>query len=130
MAKSLLGQHLAANNAADGYGKYGCAESLNAVWTRCFGHPIGGGASTALMLQSLKNTNRFVEIPFMEARPGDIIIAATNTSTKYPAAQGKVNIMSNSSETTAWTANYTKETWKAYFNNVMGFPTRAFRPIA
>lgn len=132
-AKGLIGQKLAANNAADNYGVYGCAESVNAVWMKTFGRPIGGGASTALMLVALENKDRFDEVPFAQAGPGDVVIAATGTSTKYPQAHGHTGIlgqtwiMSNSSETTEWTANYTPDMWEKYFDNIMGFKTRCFR---
>lgn len=134
VAKGLLGRHLSAENAADGYGKYGCAESLNSVWVHCFGHPLGGGASTQLMLQSLEDTKRFEELTWDQIEPGCVIMCATGTSTKNPAAHGhvalsgKVQFMSNSSETGEWTANYDRDSWKAYFETYLGFKTRVFKP--
>lgn len=133
VAKGLIGQRLVLDNASDNYGVFGCAESLNAVWTKCFGHPLGGGLSTALMLSALQDTTRFIEVSFDEAAPGDVIISATGTSTKYPTAHGHVGlmgvrwIMSNSSESGTWEANYVPEGWTQYFAISMGFPTRCFR---
>lgn len=135
VAHDLIGQRLAADDAADDYGVYGCAESVNAVFTRAFGGPIGGGASTTLMLEVLENDKRFGEIPFAEVKPGDIIMFATGSSKIYPQAHGHVLIagktwcMSNDSETATFEANYTYPGLHTYFVQLMGFPPRCFRVL-
>lgn len=134
-AYSLIGKNLTADDVADGYGVYGCAESVNAVFTKAFGGPIGGGASTALMLRVLASDKRFEEILLADVLPGDVIIFGTGTSGIYPQAHGHVLIagktwcMSNNSENPGWTANYTYPGLKAYFIDAMGFPPRCFRVL-
>jgi len=135
MAKSLIGQHLAANDETDNFGMFGCAESVNAVWVKTFGHQLGGGASTALMLLTLMDTKRFQEITWDAIEPGCVVICATGTSKTKPNAHGhvaitgKVQFMSNSSETGTWQANYDRCSWKAYFEGYLGFTSRVFKPI-
>lgn len=134
VSKSLLGSHLSAENEADGYGKFGCAESVNSVWQKTFNHPLGGGASTAEMLKSLEDTNRFDEISLDDVEAGCVVMCATGTSLKYPyahghvAISGRIQFMSNSSETGQWTANYDRKSWEAYFEGYLGFKTRVFKP--
>lgn len=131
-AKGLLGQVLAANDAADDYGMYGCAETVNAVFTRAFGGPVGGDASTALMLIVLERDARFTECSEAEATPGTIAICATGTSTFGPQLHGHVAIrginwyMSNDSETATLEANYPVSGWVPAFA-ARGFTTRYFR---
>lgn len=135
VSKSLLGQVVCANDANDGYGMYGCAESVNAVFDKAFGGPIGGGASTALMLQVLETDKRFKEVEPSQTLPGDIIIFATGTSRLYPQAHGHVLIagenwdMSNDSETATFEANFTRAGALTYFVSCMGFPERIFRVL-
>lgn len=132
-AKGLLGQILAADNAADGYGMYGCAESVNAVAVRALGHAIGGGASVAAMYTILLDTSRFTPIANVtEALPGDICICVTGTSTLGTNLHGHVGVvgvtwnMSNDSETATWEANYTRTSWETSFA-ARGFTTHYFR---
>lgn len=132
-AKALLGQHVIVLDASNQFGYLGCAQSVNAVVKKALGFEIGGGASTALMYSVLKDATKYMQVPYDEALPGDIVIDATGTSVKYPQAHGHVGvmgvrwIMSNSSETGTWEANYVKEDWPKYFTNIMGFPTRVYR---
>ena len=133
-AKGLIGQVLNADNAADDYGMYGCAESVNKCFSRAFGGPIGGGASTSAMLQVLESDPRFQEVQEGNQLPGDICMDATGTSTFGPQAHGHVGIcgytwyMSNDSETATWEANYTAAMWKSSFA-ARGFTTRYFRVL-
>jgi len=133
-AKGLIGQVLCGDNAADGYGIFGCAESVNYVFKRAFGGPIGGGASTGAMLNVLETDSRFKEIPEGQQLPGDIAMCATGTSTLGPQAHGHVAIvgytwyMSNDSETATWEANYTHDMWVQSFA-ARGFVTRYFRVL-
>lgn len=131
-AKGLLGQVLDADDAADDYGVYGCAETVNAVFSRAFGGPIGGGASTELMLGILITDKRFQECTEAEATPGTIAICATGTSTFGTQLHGHVAIrgitwyMSNDSETATFEANYPLGGWVPAFA-ARGFTTRYFR---
>lgn len=132
MAASLLGQVLGSDNAADGYGAFACAESVNAVAMKAFGKPIGGGASTSAMLAALYDTTRFVEV--LGPLPGDIIICATGTSIYGANFHGhvgivaKYGILSNNSEDGKFEEDYTLETWKESFT-ARGFPTHFFRML-
>lgn len=131
-AKSLLGRVLAADNAADGYGMYGCAESVNKVAQIALGRPIGGGASTADMYTALKDTTRFQEVSTPLA--GDICICPTGTSNLGASLHGHVGVvgvtwnMSNDSETATWQANYTRQMWEQSFA-ARGFTTHYFRVL-
>ena len=134
-AKSLLGKILAADNASDGYGMFGCAESVNKVAQIALGAPIGGGASTAAMYTALQDTTRFKPIlSVSEALAGDICICPTGQSTLGANLHGHVGIvgntwnMSNDSETATWEANYTRASWEASFA-ARGFTTHYFRPL-
>lgn len=131
-AKGLIGQILAADNAADGYGMYGCAESVNAAALRALGHAIGGGASTAAMYTALLDTTRFQRVT--QPLPGDIVICPTGQSTLGATLHGHVGItgvtwyMSNDSETAKWEANYTRAMWEQSFA-ARGFTTHYFRVL-
>lgn len=128
-AKGLLGQVLAADDAADDYGVYGCAESVNAVALRALGKAIGGGASVALMWEALQDTARFQKSA--TPRPGGICICVTGQSTLGAQLHGHVGIpgitwfMSNDSETATWEANYTQAMWEQSFA-ARGFTTHYF----
>lgn len=134
-AKSLLGQHVIPLMAVTDFGALGCAASVNAVVKQAVGEEVGGGASTALMLAFLMDEKRFESIAFDAALPGDVLICATGKSSYYPQAHGHVSvcgkqwIMSNDSETGRWEANYTYATWKAHFQDQMGFPLQVFRML-
>ena len=131
-AKSLLGQVVCADNAADGYGMFGCAESVNKVATIALGAPIGGGASTAAMYAVLQDTTRFQEVT--EPLAGDICICPTGQSTMGAQLHGHVGIvgntwnMSNDSETATWEANYLRTAWEPSFL-ARGFVTHYFRVL-
>lgn len=133
-AKALLGKVLAADNASDGYGMFGCAESVNKVAQIALGKPIGGAASTAAMFTALHNTTRFVPIESDKTLPGDICICPTGQSTFGVQLHGHVGIvgnlwnMSNDSETATWEANYKRDSWEPSFA-ARGFTTYYFRVI-
>lgn len=133
VAKSLIGQHVIPLDASTEFGKLGCAASVNAVWTKTFGRPIGGGASTAEMLPFLEDATRFLEVPFSNIEPGCVVICATGTSKRGPSVHGHVSIagkiqfMSNSSETGTWQANFDRASWIAYYEDYLRFRTRVFK---
>lgn len=131
-AKACLGKSLVVNNATDGYGTLGCAESVNRVFSRALGNPVGGQYSTNLMYQSLKDTSRFDSIPFDEAIGGDVCISPTgygyNKGTHgHVGIFGNFGIMSNNSEDGIWSESYTKAQWKHIYGVTLGFPLLAFR---
>lgn len=110
----------------------GCAVSVNAVYQKAFGKPIGGGASTAALYQVLQTDARFARVD--EALPGDIIISPTGTSTKgaphgHVGIVGYHGIMSNNSLNGLWSEVYTLETWNSYYATYLGFPVCFFRCV-
>lgn len=135
VAKSLIGTHVITLDASTDFGKLGCAASVNSVYKKAFGVDIGGGASTADMLPFLKDQTKFEQVTFDQMTPGCIIMCATGTSGIFPTNHGHVGvagqkwIMSNSSETGTWEANYTIPGWKSYFGDTMGFPILVFKPL-
>lgn len=132
-ARALLGQRVIPLTELNKFGFLGCAQHLNAVYKRALGVEIGGGASTALMDSALKDKTRFTQISIEEALPGDIVMYATGTSTKYPQAHGHVLLMgkrwcmANSSESATWEASYTVDGMRSYFEGIMGFPPHVYR---
>lgn len=118
--------------------EYGCAISLNMLALKAWGRQIGGGASTALLLQDLI-IGPFREIDESKERvePGDIIMSATGTSTiKNPPIPnghvgviGSYGIMSNNSNNGLWQEVYTLASWKQRYEIEGKYPTRIFRRI-
>lgn len=118
----------------------GCAISVNMLFEKTFPSlgQIGGGTSTYGLLQALIKSPYFIEITEMQALPGDIIMAATGTSTLNgtPISNGHVgimaekqNIMSNESATGLWTQNYTLPSFIQHYQVEGGYPVRFFRPV-
>lgn len=114
--------------------EYGCAISLNMLSLRAFGHQIGGGASTTLLLKDLViQPHNYTEV--REPLPGDIIISATGTSIKpnpaipngHVGVVGQFGIMSNNSDDGLWSEAYTLASWDTRYRAAGGFPTRFFR---
>lgn len=110
----------------------GCASALNNVFKAQFGTFIGGGAATAGMFNVLKTDPRFEEIAEKDVLPGDIVMNATGTSTRgykngHVGIHGFTETMSNNSANGLWSAHYTNEAWKAFFEVKKGFKTRYFR---
>ncbi len=129
-AKAMLGKSLVPAGVDP---EYGCAASVNQLHRITFGFPIGGGASTALLLQSLIGSSFFQEV--FNPLPGDIIIDATGTSTipNSPITNGHVGvvgfygILSNDSNTGLWSENYTQQTWNERYEVQGGYKNRYFR---
>lgn len=133
-AKSLLDRQVAPKDAADGYGMFGCALTLNGVALVAWGHQIGGGASTEAMLAFLQDTTKYSPQTSQTALPGDIIISATGTASD-PSQHGhcgiiaKYGILSNNSEDGRLEEQWTLAAWEAYYGNTLGFPVLIFRPL-
>lgn len=95
MAKRCLGTSLSGTEPA-----LGCAITVNNLFQKALGKPVGGGYSTQAMYPFLKDLKRFykVEVPL----PGDVIISPTGSG---HLAHGHVGIMayegilSNNSDT-------------------------------
>jgi hypothetical protein len=113
-----------------------CAESVNAVFKKAFGVEIGGGSSTYLMWQALKDKTRFEPVALKDITKGLIIISPTGTN-KYPekmahghvAICGKHQIMGNNSNTGRWEANYTLETWTERYAYKGGYPIYLYKVL-
>lgn len=126
-AKACLGLDMVDDPTVDP--SVGCAVSVNAVFKKAFGSPVGGGASTADMYHVLKTDSRFTQI--LQPIPGCIVISPTGTSIKG-APHGHVGIegyhgrMSNNSLNGLWSEVYTDSSWSAYYEVKLGFPTYYF----
>lgn len=124
--------------------EYACAASLNTVARNALGEPIGGGASTFQMLQSLRFSPRWREIQIWQAEAGDVIIAATGTRTeKSPIDAGHVGIvsdsmglgeypkkiLSNDSYTGKWSDFYTLGSFYDRYARIGKYPIHIYRLI-
>lgn len=130
-AKSCLGQAMWAGTGVDP--EVACAISVNAVYTKAFGVPIGGGASTHDMYQALLRNPSFRQTT--EYAPGCIIISPTGFGTdiaEYP--NGHVGIVcnfgicANYSPTGLWSEIYKSQAdWEAQFGTIEHYPTFLFQ---
>lgn len=133
-AASLLDTQVAPKNAADGYGMFGCALTVNGVAERAWGRQIGGGASTEAMLAFLEDTSKYALIAPQNVLPGDIIISATGTAND-PSQHGhvgicaKYGILSNNSEDGRLEEQWTLPAWFEYYGTTLGFPVKIFRAL-
>lgn len=131
-AKALMGTAVAPKNAADGYGMFGCALTVNGIAEHALGEEIGGGASTTLMQKALSDTTRFTLITPDDALPGDIIISPTGLAAN-PATHGHVGIiaiygiLSNNSEDGLLEEQWTLAQWKQVYGVELGFPVLIYR---
>jgi len=111
----------------------GCAESVNNVFKRTFGRSIGGGTSTYLMYQALKDTNRFIKV--QNPLPGDVVISPSGYGNKViPSGHtGIVGegewIMSNDSSTGLFKQNFTHASWNARYKVKGNYPIHYFRVL-
>lgn len=126
-AKASLGQIL---SGADP--ELGCAVTMNAIATKAWGYPIGGGASTHDMYMALQDIMKYSEILLANVLPGDIIIAPTGYG-KNPTDHGHVGciaqygILSNSSEDGKVHEQWTIPLWIAHYITGLGFPLKLYR---
>lgn len=129
-AKESLGIDLVSDPSIDP--SVSCAASVNEVFRLTFGRQIGGGASTALMYQVLKNDPHFKQATGYSK--GYIVISPTGTSTKgaphgHVGICGVYGIMSNNSMNGLWQEYYTEQSWHEYYVTRLGFPMYYFEPI-
>lgn len=109
----------------------GCAETVNNICKAALGEPIGGGASTYLMYDALRNVARFIEV--QEPLPGDIVISPSGYG-KLPHGHvgimdDGVTIMSNNSSDGIFKRNFTRASWDLRYKTKGKFPVRFFRPL-
>lgn len=126
-AINALGKNWCKNHAA------GCAETVNNIYTHIFGRSVGGGASTYLMYDALRNTNRFIKV--RDPLSGDIIISPSGYGNKS-IPHGHVGIvgegewiMSNDSDTGLFKRNFTFDSWFARYHDKGHYPVEYFRPL-
>lgn len=135
VAKANLGQKLTIDNASDDYGILGCAETLNNLALRAWGHQIGGGFSTFALWQFLKDSSKFQPVTSATSLPGDIVISPTgsiaNATLKngHCGVVGMYGILSNNSEDGTVQENYSIPSWLRYYTDYGGLPTLFFRPL-
>ena len=124
-AKAALGQYLATN------AQLGCAETVNVIFTRALGLPIGGGASTQGMYPFLLNTTRFARV-FGNPQPGDVIISPTGSGTLphgHVGIVGIYGILSNDSNNGSLRQNFTHDAWWKYFYGRGRFKVEYYRVL-
>lgn len=126
-AKACLGENLSGNNPV-----LGCAKTVNNIFLKALGSPIGGDYSTNLMFKSLQDKTRFDVITTENALPGDVIISPTGYGNgRMPNGHvgivGVYGILSNNSEDGELHENYTVQTWVHIYQGVGGFPALFFR---
>lgn len=129
-AVSFIGKDASPNDRADD--EYGCADSVNCVYKATFGYEIGGGTSTYLMYQVLKNSPKFTKVTSWER--GDIIISPSRYGNgKIVGHVGIMSdnnkIMSNTSSDGIWRENFTILSWIRRYRDIGELPIMFFRPI-
>lgn len=124
-----IGKDTSSVPGTDG-GNLGCAAAINAIITEALGYPAGGGHSTAMMYQALKNnTTQWKPVDPQSAIPGSIIISP-NDHGKYGHAGIIVdtsgNIVANSSGPKKIMQRFNLSTWKQYYEGNLGLKTYSF----
>lgn len=124
-----IGKDTSSVPGTDG-GNLGCAAAINAIVTEALGYPAGGGHSTAMMYQALKNnTTQWKPVDPQSAIPGSIIISP-NDHGKYGHAGIIVdaggNIVANSSGPKKIMQRFNLSTWKQYYEGKLGLQTYSF----
>lgn len=132
-AKSLIGVKLSGSIP-----EFGCAITVNNIVQRALGRPIGGGYSTHLMYQCLRDSvTRFKEVPLSEALYGDIIISPTGYG-NGDLPNGHVGIMckndpngilSNDSRTGELHQYFNLDKWIKFYAEHGGYPVLFYRAL-
>ena len=110
-----------------------CVETINEIYKMAFGEYIGTGpafSSTKALYELMLHDARFKKVD--SPSKGDIIISPTgygNFTHGHAGIVGKTHIMSNSSVTGTWEANYTHDSWKKHYAQQGGFPVFYFRLV-
>ena len=133
-ALSFIGTDPTPRNEVDN--DVACAASLNAIHTKAFGEPIGGGASTYWLYFALKNHKKFTEVT--EPKKGDVILCYTGQpgSGQNGVLRGHTGIvstngqiMSNTSATGLWQANYNLFSWTYRWGTLGKYKIYYFRRV-
>ena len=129
-AKSLLGLDITPKDTISDI--YSCAETVNMIVELAIGRQIGGGASTRLMYESLKDTSRFLQVETPLA--GDVIISPTgqgngNILHGHCGIIGNFGIMSNNSDNGLLQEKLTLDIWKYFYGRTGGFPVLFYRVL-
>jgi hypothetical protein len=131
VAKLNLDNHLTMDNSVPK--EVGCGQALSKVLSLSgYWVPKGGIAGTAMMLDFLVGNKAFKEVT--EPLRGDVAVCATGQAGSlvphgHVGIVGNEWVMSNSSQTGLWEANYTLDGWRDFFEWRCGFKTRYFRAI-
>lgn len=111
----------------------GCAETVNAIHKKTFGHEIGGSVSTYLLYQALRSSTEFIKVD--APLRGDIVISPTGYGSGG-LSNGHVGIvadsgmiMSNDSRTGLFSLNYTLDSWRNRYVKLGGYPMDFYRRI-
>jgi Phage tail lysozyme len=120
-AKARSGNLITRNAEGTNGGRLACAFAVNTVVKEALGKPIGGGLSTTLMGQVLKE--KHTQVPEKNLVPGCVVISPTE-----PGKVGHVGIVgaiaanptqtpiySNSSSKGVFLQNFTVARWKAFY---------------
>lgn len=108
-----------------------CAESVSKVINTAFPNCIKGSVSTAELFNQLDNSKDFYRV--LEFKAGDVIISPTGKGNgKIPNGHVGIisefeEIMSNSSATGTWEANFTIKSWVERYRTKGGYPIYSFR---
>ncbi len=137
-AFSFIGKDASpADLAAD---EYGCAETVSDIIQAAFPElRFPTVLSTHELYDHLLRSPSFEQIT--EPEPGCIILSVTGTGNgrvanghtgiigMHAAPDGSPWIMSNDSRNGLWTANYSLDSWKKYYEAKGGMPTHFFRVV-
>lgn len=132
VAKGNLGMDVTPHDEVDD--DVDCADSLNTIYKITTGRPIStpGYSTIELYNAMMSDPKRFkkVDTPL----PGTIIICVSGTGNGnlghgHCGICGKVSIMSNTSATGKWQANYTFTSWEKYFSQFGGMRIHLFEPL-
>ena len=111
----------------------GCAEEINSIANIALGKPIGGGTSTWLMGQALKDQARFKEITENKLLGGEVIIAVSGTG-NGKLKNGHVTIYltnnelgGNDSKDGKFKKQYTLKSFYNHYGIDGGFPIKYYR---
>lgn len=112
----------------------GCADSVSLIIKSAFPDAIKGSVSTAVLFNQLNNSSAFKRVK--DFKSGDIVISPTGFGKTGKIKNGHTGIvgegeeiMSNSSSTGLWTANYTVKSWVDRFRTLGGYPIYVFRKL-
>ncbi len=131
-AKKLLGHNLSEGTGVPYY--VACAISINKVHQDAFGFPIGGGASTTDLYQSLLESKYFEQVSTVS--PGCVVISPTGKGSNpafphgHVGLQANFGICSNDSSTGLFSENYANiQAWQHQFGTIEGYPTYIFMRV-